>query len=458
MASAARPCKTNPELNPDAPAGFRAEAGCPGEFAHHGYAESHRTLRFLLPGYGRHRLHFALPAALPRAEGTLRFGHWNHLDVGGIDQPGAVPGRALVGSPGLAQAVPRRGACRGGSLVVALARGAKDQSGLVCLSSCSRRTASGRAVVESLSGAEAAALAPKGSVGAALGALRFWKPIGIVLMALVGSWMSEQYGVGAILLPLAIIQSFAVVAALLIHEPETRVSTGRINNDRAITFADSERKTTTRWFAKDAGLWAFVAAMVLFHAANAPGGVYLGLFLKRDLHAPERMLAYAFVVSMAAWMLVVWPAGWLADRCGRKPLLIAGWTIMAVRLGLVSVVQSPMLAVANQTLDGLGNGLFAVMAAAWVTDRLADPRRAGEAQVLVGSCLVLGSALGPALAAVLVGPLGYRGLFAALAVLGAVATGIVVFLVPETLAKHEELIDGRMVDAMATTSELSVVP
>ena len=58
--------------------------------------------------------------------------------------------------------------------------------------------------------------------------------------------------------------------------------------------------------------------MVLFHAANAPGGVYLGLFLKRDLHAPERMLAYAFVVSMVAWMLVVWPAGWLADRCGRS--------------------------------------------------------------------------------------------------------------------------------------------
>jgi MFS family permease len=170
------------------------------------------------------------------------------------------------------------------------------------------------------------------------------------------------------------------------------------------------------------------------------------------------MLAYAFVVSMVAWMLVVWPAGWLADRCGRKPLLIAGWTIMTVRLGLVSVVQSPMLAVANQTLDGLGNGLFAVMAAAWVTDRLADPRRTGEAQVLVGSCLVLGSALGPAAAAVLVGPLGYRGLFAAQAALGAVATAIVVFLVPETLAKHEELIDGRMVEPMATTSELSVVP
>src|SRR5438270_2951521 len=53
-----------------------------------------------------------------------------------------------------------------------------------------------RAVVESLSGAEAAALAPPGGVGEALGAIRFWKPIGIILVALTGSWITEQYGVG----------------------------------------------------------------------------------------------------------------------------------------------------------------------------------------------------------------------------------------------------------------------
>jgi hypothetical protein len=45
----------------------------------------------------------------------------------------------------------------------------------------------GRSIIESLTGAEAAALAPKGSVASALGALRFWKPIGIILVALLGS-------------------------------------------------------------------------------------------------------------------------------------------------------------------------------------------------------------------------------------------------------------------------------
>jgi MFS family permease len=167
------------------------------------------------------------------------------------------------------------------------------------------------------------------------------------------------------------------------------------------------------------------------------------------------MLAYAFAVSMLAWMLVVWPAGRLADRWGRKPLLISGWAVMALRLALVSVVQTPAMAVANQALDGLGNGLFAVLAACWVTDRLADAKRASEAQVIVGSCLVFGSAIGPAAASFLVGPLGYRGLFAALAGVGAVATAIVVFFVPETMTKRGDVAEQGVVESSACHPDLS---
>ena len=310
----------------------------------------------------------------------------------------------------------------------------------------------GRAVMESLAGAEAAALAAPGRVGSALGQLRFWKPIGVVLAALGGSVLAERSGIGSILFPLAVAQTVAVGLALLSHDA---------NREREAEHPEPPLPSADGGKAglpADRGLWAFAAAMVLYHAANAPGGVYLGLFLKRELHAPERLLAYAFAVSMVAWMLVVWPAGWLADRWGRKPLLIAGWSIMALRLALVAQIHSPGLIVANQALDGLGNGLFAVLAAAWVTDRLADPRRSGEAQAIVGSCSVLGSALGPAVAGFLVGPLGYRGLFLTLAGVGVVATAIVVFLVPETLGTLDQSSDGRENRPMAGPSDLSTSP
>ncbi|MBX6313920.1 MAG: MFS transporter, partial [Isosphaeraceae bacterium] len=313
-----------------------------------------------------------------------------------------------------------------------------------------------RAMVESLAEAEATALAPPGGVGAALGALRFWKPIGIILMALAGSWIAERYSVGAILMPLTAVQALAVAAALLIreHAPSAPAKT-------AIVIADEGRGEVPAprgWLPRDRGLWAFLAAMVLFHVANAPGGVYLGLFLKRDLQAPERVLAYAFVVSMIAWMLVVRPGGWLADRWGRRPLLIAAWAIMALRLAVVAVVRTPVQVVVNQALDGLANGLFAVLAATWVTDRLADPRRLGEAQVLVGTALVLGSALGPAVAGLLVEPLGYRRLFAFLAGLGALATALVATMVPETLAAQSERDRAGRIEPMATVSDLSTTP
>ncbi len=273
-------------------------------------------------------------------------------------------------------------------------------------------------------------------------------------MTLFGGWLAERQGVGSILVPLFVVQCLAVVAALLIHEPGVKKETKAVDFEE-IAGESSIEKPKGGWLPKDAGLWAFVAAMVLYHAANAPGGVYLGLYMKRELQAPDRMLSYAFAVSMVAWMIVVWPAGWLADRWGRKPLLIAGWSIMALRLALVATLRNPEMIVANQALDGLGNGLFAVLAAAWVTDRLADPRRSGEAQVIVGSCLVLGSAIGPAVSGFLVEPLGYRGLFWVLAGVGVVATLIVAILVPETLKTHEEITEGGLVDPMPVTSDLS---
>jgi MFS family permease len=295
-----------------------------------------------------------------------------------------------------------------------------------------------RATVESLAGAEAVRLAAPGQVGAALGALRFWKPVSIVLVALAGGMIAQRYGVGAVLPWLAVEQALAVGAALLIHENGAERTPG------------SEAEPRPGGGLNDRTLWVFAVAMVLFHAANAPGGVYLGLFLQNDLGASRAVLSYAFVVSMIVWMLVVRPAGRWADRIGRRPLLLAGWAVMALRLALVAAASEPWQVLIIQVLDGLANGLFAVLAAAWVTDRLADPRRVGEAQVLVGSCLVLGSAVGPLLAGLIVEPLGYRTTFALLAGVGAAATLLVVARVPEALPARRRPAPG----PLAATSEL----
>ena len=55
----------------------------------------------------------------------------------------------------------------------------------------------------------------------------------------------------------------------------------------------------------------------------------------------------------------------------------------------------------------------------------------------MGTSLVFGSALGPYLSASAVETLGYRGLFGLLAGVGAAATLLVLFAVPESLARGD---------------------
>jgi MFS family permease len=289
-----------------------------------------------------------------------------------------------------------------------------------------------RATIESLSGAVVASLAPP-KIGTALGILRMWKPIGIIAVALLGTWWAEDEYVGSILVPLIFIHGLGFLAAWLIHESGQRK--GNEGHDRG----PSSHRRPAPALPRDPQLWSFVVAMILFHCANAPAGVYLGLFLKRDLHASNSFLAYAFVTSMLVWMVAVWPAGAIADRWGRRPMLIVTWAAMGLRLALIAVARTPMEVVAIQALDGFANGLFSVLAATWVTDRFADKRRVGEAQVLVGTSLVFGSAVGPALAAMLVDHIGYRPLFGVLAGAAALATAIIVVGVPETLGARPSI-------------------
>lgn len=310
-----------------------------------------------------------------------------------------------------------------------------------------------RATVESLAGAEAVHLALPSQVGAALGALRFWRPIGIMAVALLGSVLvdphalgakvlpaslvetidAQHYTLGSIVLLLIVVQGLAVGAALLIHEPQSVAANRQRQLSGESIYPATHAAGSPRSVWRDGPLWAFVGAMILFHAAAAPGGAYLGLFVKQDLGAGDGFLPYIFIVMMVAWMVLVRPCGRWADRFGRKPLLLLGWSAMTVRLALIAVATSPEQILFIQLLDGLAQGMFGVLAAAWVTDRFADPRRAGEAQVLVGSCLVLGSALGPLAAGLLVEAVGFRALFGLLAATAGLATLLVWVFVPETL-------------------------
>jgi MFS family permease len=283
-----------------------------------------------------------------------------------------------------------------------------------------------RSLVENLSGAEVSAIAKEGAEGKALGSLRFFRPAGIVLVSLGGGWLAEKTSLDYVFTIVVGIQ-LAAILGILVMAPGGR---------HEQTTAAIEDKPKAR-IGGDKALWAFVVAMVLFHFANAPQGVYYGLYMVRGLDFSESFVAFTIVLDMFAWLLVVLPVGWLADRYGLRPLLFVCWILLVVKTVIIAVASDmPTIAFAK-VIDGISNGMFAVLAALWMVERLGGRDRAGEAHAIVGSSLVFGSALGPAVASFIVEGLGYPKLFLFLGAIAFVAT-LVLFAVPEATKRRLE--------------------
>jgi MFS family permease len=70
----------------------------------------------------------------------------------------------------------------------------------------------------------------------------------------------------------------------------------------------------------------------------------------------------------AALVIVTLPSGWLADRVGRKPVVITSGVVAALGAGIILIARQVNLITVGGVIVGLGVGLF--MSANWalVTD------------------------------------------------------------------------------------------
>jgi len=146
------------------------------------------------------------------------------------------------------------------------------------------------------------------------------------------------------------------------------------------------------------------------------------------LHLTERLGASVRLVGVvvASFALVetlaktVWGA--IADRVGRRPLIIAGLLLSSVAPMLMSVLRLPVLFVPLRLVDGTGSSALWPASAAAIADTSPVEQRA-TAMGTLNSFFLAGLALGPALGLLVVGFTGsYRvGFYTASAILAATA-------------------------------------
>ena len=190
---------------------------------------------------------------------------------------------------------------------------------------------------------------------------------------------------------------------------------------------------------KNRALLCFAACMVLFFLANAAMLPLVGSVMTlRASETATALVAACIMVPQAVLALTAPFVGRLAERWGRKPLLVIGFAALPVRGLLFAFVSDPYWMVAIQVFDGISASVLGVMVPLIVSDVTRGTGRFNTALGAVGTGMGIGAALSTALAGFMADELGSQTAFMGLAVVGAVGLVLVLLIMPETRRRDGE--------------------
>jgi MFS family permease len=177
----------------------------------------------------------------------------------------------------------------------------------------------------------------------------------------------------------------------------------------------------------------FMTCAVLYQFANASMLPLLGTVLARGkARQSSLLLSFCIVVTQLVVIAVAPWCGRQAERLGRRPLLLLGFSLLPIRGLLFAVTTAPALLVAIQVLDGLSATIFMIVSPLVVADVTRGTGRFNVAQGAIGTATAAGAAVSTTATGYVVDSFGDAAGFCGLA---AVALGALVLLavaMPET--------------------------
>lgn len=181
--------------------------------------------------------------------------------------------------------------------------------------------------------------------------------------------------------------------------------------------------------------------LVMLSLALFTWGIGEGMFFifqpiyLQQLGADTMTIAGIFSAFGLAMMTAHVPAGYLADRIGRKPLLVAAWTSGLVAAWVMALARALPVFVAGMLLYGLTAFVSAPLNS-YVTaarGRFSPVR----AMTLVSAAFNLGAVLGPITGGWLGQRFGLQSVYLAAACLFVLSTGLLVFIRSQPREEHD---------------------
>ena len=184
---------------------------------------------------------------------------------------------------------------------------------------------------------------------------------------------------------------------------------------------------------KKRGMLAFIAGIAFFQLANAPMLPLVAAELTKT--APSWAVALTGACIVAPQIIVALFAPWvgrLAQRIGRRPLLVAALAVLPVRGVLFASFGGALPIVAIQTLDGVSAAVLGVLIPLVAADISFGTGHFNLAQGVVGMSVGLSAALSTTAAGYVADSYGVSAAFLALGATGGFGALLLVLLMPET--------------------------
>ncbi len=217
-----------------------------------------------------------------------------------------------------------------------------------------------------------------------------------------------------------------------------KISSDDIDYDKARGCAAGETQQNSKVgiaeLFRDHTLLIFMLCAFLFHFANAAMLPQLGELLSRGSPtAAAPFMSACIIVTQFVIMCSAALVGRLANRHGRKTLLLIGFGVLPVRAVLYTLTHWAPALIGIQLLDGVANAIFGVVSILVVADLTQGTGRFNFTQGALATAIGLGAALSPTFGGRLIQAFGFRVSFLSLAGVAACAFTLLLFAFPETL-------------------------
>jgi len=242
---------------------------------------------------------------------------------------------------------------------------------------------------------------PENKRGTASGVKALLEVAGGAILVYLSSLFIDRYtageGSGWLWLVLAIL--FFVMGAALVITLLTVKEPPVYNTAPSPTFTKKLSQEIKEVLSNHTMVWFLVSRLLVYMAFTTIQQFAL-YFLKDDIGVanPAEATARFLIFAVAGMLIIAWPAGYFADKIGRKPISIGAAVLGAIGIAIIAVSREYNTILWTAGLIGMGMGAFNSANWAMATDLAAkgeEARYLGIANVATAGGAALARAIGP---------------------------------------------------------------